>query len=224
MNLCRGSSWTDLSDACVRESFAAFVPAAFVVGLLVTSVPQLRTALSKAVNPMRDFISCTEAEALLSEQSCEAHGAEPRRASLSPIILSTLSLLETLVWLGLACFHLVADTDGGPSGARDLLVASTWLYAALRLIVSPVKTVPYDLFTLFALHFIFAVVESFGFLYDSYAYGFPLPLSFVVALRVGHLVAVLLLLVMVLNMPLVTNKTAKEDVSVLGLKSVSSIY
>ena len=103
-----------------------------------------------------------------------------------------------------------------------MLVASTWLYAALHPIVSPVKTVPYDLFTLFALRFVFAVVQSFGFLYDSYAYGLPLPSSFAVALRVGDIVAVLSLLVVVLNMPLVTNKAAKEDVSALNFEGVFS--
>ena len=105
-----------------------------------------------------------------------------------------------------------------------MLIASTWLYAALRPIVSPVKTVPYDLFTLFALRFVFAVVQSFGFLYDSYAYGFPLPSSFAVALRVGDIVAVLSLLVVVLNMPLVTSKTVKENVSALDFKGVFSNY
>ena len=78
------------------------------------------------------------------------------------LILSTVSLFETLLWLGIGCYTLIVKPEDVWNGVRDFLVAATWLYATLRPIVRPAATAPFDLLSLFSLHLILNSVVFFG--------------------------------------------------------------
>ncbi|TBU41809.1 P-loop containing nucleoside triphosphate hydrolase protein [Dichomitus squalens] len=209
MEICNKSHWTDLSNSCVRDSLAAVAPALLVAGVLIASIPQLRRTLSKLGRPFADFLSYSEAEALLSEPHHSTHEEDQRASPWSPIFLCAVSLAISLVWLTLGCYRLVMDS-GLWSGTRDILVSSTWLYAALRPLIWPFFSVPFDLFSLFTLHMLFSIIVGFGYVYDDYVYATPFPSTLETALFMGNAVAVAVLLAVVLNMRLTTSSEIKD--------------
>ena len=211
MKLCNEFHWTDISNPCVRDSFAAIVPAVFVGCILITSIPQLRRRLGKLGRPLATFLSYSEAEALLSGSYDSAHGRALRAPLWPQILLSCISLVQSLVWLGIGCYNLTADSDF-LSSSLDILMSSTWLYAALRLLIWPTLTVPYDLFSLFVIHLLFSFINGAGYLYDHYVYATPFPAGLEIVLRIGGDSMIAVLLAVVLNMRLMTSSETKEGV------------
>ncbi|KAI0357033.1 multidrug resistance-associated ABC transporter [Trametes cingulata] len=219
MAVCNGRSLASLSDACVRGFWAAVLPFAFVGLVLVSLTPPVRALLRTLKRPFTDFLPLPEAEALISGDEKIEEDEENVVPLWRTLVLSTVSLIESLLWVGVGCYGLIVNPDDTWSGIADFLVATTWLYAALRPIVRPTATVPYDLFVLFGLHLVSGIVTFIGHLYDRYVYDAPLPSPFLMTVYIVNLAAVAGVFTVVMNMPLAipSKYIKKEDIG----KSVS---
>ncbi|PIL29150.1 ATP-binding cassette transporter [Ganoderma sinense ZZ0214-1] len=162
------------------------------------------------------FLPLHEAEVIIAGEEEKAGEEEiaPGVPLWRTLILSTVSLIETLLWLGIGCYSLVVNPEDTWNGVRDFLVAVTWLYAVLRPIVRPTATAPFDLLWLYSLHLILNSVVFFGHLYDRYVYDVPLPTTLRTVVYIINLVAVAGLLLLVLRMPLAipSKRVKKEDI------------
>ena len=217
MAVCKGVGLTTLSDACVRGFWAAILPAVFVGFVLVVSVPPVRTLLRFAKKPLANFLPLHEAEVLIAgqeEKSDEEEEIAPGVPLWRTLVLSTVSLVETLLWLGIGCYSLVVNPDDTWNGVRDFLVATTWLYGAIRPVVRPTATAPFDLLSLYSLHLTLNSVVFLGHLYDRYVYDIPLPTILRTVVYIINLVAVTGLLLLLFSMPLgiPSKRIKKEDI------------
>ncbi|KAI0332194.1 multidrug resistance-associated ABC transporter [Cubamyces sp. BRFM 1775] len=216
MAVCNGASLTSLEDACVRGFWAAVLPFAFVGLVLVSAVPPIPALLRLLKKPFTNFLPLPEAEALIYGDEKGGEESEGERENVVPLwrtlILSTVSLIECLLWLGIGCYSLIINPEDTWNGARDFLIAVTWFYAALRPIVRPTAIVPRDLFVLFALHLLLGVVTTVGNVYDHYVYAMPLPSLPLIVVYIVNIVAVAGAFLVVVNMPLgVPSKYVKKE-------------
>ncbi|KAI0827335.1 multidrug resistance-associated ABC transporter [Trametes gibbosa] len=212
MAVCNGASLSLLSNTCVRGFWAAVVPLALVALVLLSATPPARVVLRVIRKPLTNFLPLREAEALISDGDISGEGEENAAPLWRTLVLSTVSLVESLLWVGLGCYSLIVDPANTWNGVRDLLVASTWFYAALRPILKPTATVPRDLLVLFGAHLVLGLIVLFGHFYDSYVYAVPLPDTLRLTTEVVNLVAVGGLFTVILNMPLgIPSKQVKKE-------------
>ncbi|KAI0332219.1 multidrug resistance-associated ABC transporter [Cubamyces sp. BRFM 1775] len=214
MAVCHGTHLTSISDACVRGLWAAILPSAFVGLVLVSAIPPISSLLRILKQPLENFLPLPEAEALLygEDDAVQESDKENVVPLWRTLILSTVALLECLLWVSIGCYSLIVEPGDSWTGIRDVLIAATWFYAVLRPIVRPTATAPFDLFMLFGLHFLLGSLVFFGHVYDYYVFAIPLPSSPVMAVYITHLVAVAGLLVVVVNMPLdIPSKYVKKE-------------
>lgn len=227
IDLCRDSRLFDFHNPCVRDSWSALVPALFALVLCLSFLPIPRPArriVDFVKVPFKSFLTIDEAEALDQKIAVgdTAFGDEDSDqktfASTSlvrTLVLASASLVEALVWLALGCFRLIAISDNVWAGFRPILVASSWIYAAIRPIASPPKTAPYDLFFLYLLHLFGGILLLGGVFFD----GGSLSVAPILAL-VANLAMIVGLLAVVLAMPLaVPSKRVKKDDIVSPLPS-----
>ncbi|KAF7321090.1 ABC bile acid [Mycena chlorophos] len=190
MSLCPNS---EVSDACVRGSYAAVAPAVLVLVLLAPRIPlPIPKRLRAALTP---FLPLEEAEALVWETE---DVREPASAPLwTTLVLSGAGLAECLVWLATGAFALAT---GRPSwlAAQRFLVAGTWLYAVLR---RPTATAPLDLFALYIAHFFGGLLQLGGYIFE-HTRGAPLTGTWTLIALSCNLVVVVVLLAIVVEMPL----------------------
>lgn len=224
MAICNGESLTSPSaGVCLRNLWSAVVPFAFVGLALLSFTPPARVLLRAASKPFTNFLPLHEAEALISGDDSAGEDEETVPPPWRTLVLSTVSLIECLLWVGVACYSLIVNPQNAVNGVEDLFIATTWLYAALRLVFKPTATVPYDLLVLFGLHFVLGIVTFFGHLYDNYVYALPMPHSTLVVTEVVNLFAIAGVLTVVVNMPLgIPSKQVKKDTIVRNQCSISS--
>ncbi|KAI0332220.1 multidrug resistance-associated ABC transporter [Cubamyces sp. BRFM 1775] len=221
MTICDGTSVTSLYDPCVRSFWAAVLPFALVVLLLVSVIPPIPALLRVLKKPFENYLPLSEAEALLYGEDDGDEGEESK--DLVPLwrtlVLSTLSLVECLLWVGVGCYSLVNDSDDLWNGGGDLLIAVSWFYAALRPIVRPTATVPIDLFLLFGLHILLGLFILCGHVYDYYAHVIAFPPPSVVVMASAALFVGLAGFAIVASMParIPSGRIKREDIG----KSVS---
>jgi hypothetical protein len=82
------------------------------------------------------------------------------------------------------------------------LIASSWIYAAIRPITHPTPTPPYDLFTLYLILLATSLLQIGGFIFDYGVFDIPLPPTIILSAQVGNLIAILILLSIIVRMPL----------------------
>ncbi|KAH9903343.1 multidrug resistance-associated ABC transporter [Cubamyces lactineus] len=221
MTVCNGASITSLSDPCMRWIWAAVLPFALVVLLLVSVIPPIPALLRVLKKPFKNYLPLPEAEALLFGEAVANEDAE--RTDLIPLwrtlVLSTLSLVECLLWVGIGCYNLAINPQDLWNGGRDILIAITWLYAALCPIVRPKATVPIDLFLIYGLHILLSLFVLCGHVYDHYAHAIAFPPTSVIAVTSAGLVTGLAAFAIVITMPtrVPSRRVKKEDIG----KSVS---
>ncbi|KAI0639291.1 multidrug resistance-associated ABC transporter [Trametes polyzona] len=212
MSVCNGQSLTSLSDACVRGFWAAVVPFAFVGLVLLSLTPPARFLIRIAKRPFTNFLPLREAEALISGDDTLADEDENVVPLWRTLVLSTVSLVESLLWVGVGCYSLIVNPEVVWGGIRDFLVATTWFYAALRPILKPTAVVPYDLLILFGLHLVLGIVTLVGHVYDNYVYALPFPNPVLLTAEVINVVAVAGVFTVVMNMPLaIPSKQIKKE-------------
>ncbi|KAG2056641.1 hypothetical protein BDR06DRAFT_952711 [Suillus hirtellus] len=220
IQLCPGINAPDLSDACVRTSLAAIVPAALVLALCLFSIPRIpafaRPLASAIKSPFRSFLTLREAEALDSQgEKTDDLVIDNTIPLWRTVLLSFVALVEALVWSAAGAYTIIMNKAYIWPGIAQLLIAATWIYASCKPVFWPKPTIHFDLFSLFVLHFLFGIILFGGTLYEYEVFGVPLPQLPFLGL-VSNLIAILVLLTIVGNMPfeLPSNRIKKEDIYV----------
>jgi hypothetical protein len=220
-----GKNLFDLGDPFVRELWSFILPIAFVLVFCITLLPIpnfLRPFFNAICAPFRPFLSIQEAEALLAASSGEAEdGAfkDDPPPLWRTAVLTWVALFEVLVWLAFGTYRLATHSSDIWSGIGPIVIATTWLYAALRPILAPSPIVMYDLLSLYLVHTITGLLNVGGFIFDNRVYEEPLPEKLVLLAHAANLAALIVLLLVLLNMPIGV-PSAKVNREEIG-KSVS---
>ncbi len=181
--------------------------------------------------PLTPFLTLQEAEALDATAGAESKAAlgeagqgetdavaehVESRHFWKTLLLSWFALIETLVWLGIASFTIIQDERDPVYVASSFVLALTWLFAAVRPIVRPKLTPPYDLFTLYLIYTAFELVSLGTFAYNHRAYGTPLPPSLTLIVHILNLCVLFILVAIVLSMPLSIPSHRVEKTKIVG--------
>ncbi len=209
MAICNGESGWAFGNDCVRDVWTTLTPAAFIVLVCIVSVPlpsQIRTATSLFRGVFNSFLTLSEAEAYEKGTSpLEEFSKEHETASVwRMFIVSWIAIAETIFWIGLGCYRLTSgDADQeiwdvcGP-----VIVAISWLYAAIRPILRPTATPPYDLLIFYVLESISAITRFGSIFFKHDVYGDPLPNAASLVAVCMDFAAILCLISVVMSMPL----------------------
>lgn len=224
VHICRDSGGLlHLGSPCVREFWSAVLPLVLVALVIASTLPQpkpVRTLVASLKTPFRNFLTLAEAEALdadADDLNCVPRNTVPPVPLWRSLLLAVVSLLETLVWLGVATYCLAIS----PVDVHHALVASAlslvWLYATVRPIVAPAATPPNDLLVLYTLQLVMSLLTFGGILFDSSVRGYPNPAPPVLAAHIANLAAITLLLLVVFNMPLAVPSDAVEKDKIVSI-------
>ncbi|KAH7911841.1 hypothetical protein BJ138DRAFT_1125686, partial [Hygrophoropsis aurantiaca] len=223
IHLCDTSGPFDFSDPCVRSSWSAFLPAAFVFALSIFAirfpVPNFARKVTNAIRlRFTTYLTLHEAEALDADAPTTATESDPQGnvPLWRTLVFSFIGLFETLVWLAVGAYSLATDKTHIWFGVFPILIASTWLYATCKPVFWAKATVHYDLFTLYAIHLVSGVLLVGGALYEHKIFGVPLPPQLTLSALIVNLVAILVVLITVVEMPfaLPSSRVKKEEVGV----------
>ncbi|KAH7910089.1 hypothetical protein BJ138DRAFT_1193608, partial [Hygrophoropsis aurantiaca] len=222
IRLCDDTTPFDFSNPCVRSSWSAFLPAAFVLALCIRTIPFpvpgfAKKGVSRIQERFRTYLTLDEAEALAADDTDHDNLSEVVEVHIwRNTVFSFIGLFQTLAWLGVGIFSFVQHGSFTWLGASTVLVALTWLYTTCKATFRAKATVHYDLFSLYVIHLITGVLLLGGTIYDHKIFGIPLPLPWTFSGLIANLVAVLVVLVIVLDMPFALPSTfvKKEDIGV----------
>ncbi|KAJ7062906.1 hypothetical protein C8F01DRAFT_986153 [Mycena amicta] len=204
-------SSTDLSDACVRSSWAAIIPFAATILFSILALPIPVPAAVKA--PFTKFLTLHEAEEL--QQEIDVQPTSLWRAR----VFAFVGVLQCLAFAGLAFTSFVHKSSDSWTLIQLGLVAGSWLYTVVRSIASPSQIAPYDLFVLYTLQTTGAGLVLGGYLFENALADVPLPSKHAL-LGLGVYMAVstaMLYLVVEMPMDVPSTRVNKEDIG----KSVS---
>lgn len=210
----------DFADPCIRESWASIFPAILVFVLCFLSLPislpqRLRGFLG--LTTFTTYLTLHEAEALdasTAENEVEVEIDVTEKPPLwRTLLISTISIVETLAWLALGCYRLVTSPFN-PSSLLPFILALSWIYLLLRSVLRPSSTPQYDVFALFGVHLVMGVLMLGGVLYTHHVLAAPMPGMMSMACLVGNMVGVIAGLVTLLNIPMAvpSSKVKKEDI------------
>ncbi|KAF7329693.1 hypothetical protein MKEN_00232500 [Mycena kentingensis (nom. inval.)] len=166
-NICGGDTdMLDLGEACVRDAWAAILPASVLLCLGLLRLLPLRGVFTQ-------YLSLHEAEALAQldtdtdvPASASVAVVEHRPQSMwRTIAFATLGVAQCLSWSALGFYALLTGRAGAPW--YTLLVAATWVYAAVRPITRPPATPPYDLLALYSAHLCGSLLHLGGYLFEG---------------------------------------------------------
>ncbi|KAJ6563543.1 hypothetical protein B0H10DRAFT_2169170 [Mycena sp. CBHHK59/15] len=223
MELCTSSSPSHLGDPCVRSSWSAIAPAFLVLVFLATSLPitvpaRFRKYCRLLQTSFATYLPLHEAEAL----DLASVDSPPSLVNVvdveSPLLRSLLfvfaGLFESLVWVADASFYLILSPFDAWGAGRRLLVAFSWMYTAVRPITHPSATAPYDLFSIYVLHFIGGFLLLAGHVFEHTVSGTPLPSTMVLFGLSVNLAVIVTLLYVTVKMPIGLPSTfvRKEDI------------
>jgi len=234
LQLCNDFSPFDFRDACVRTSWSALIPVVIVFLFCMSSLPvpgPVQRPLGIIKAPFETYMTLPEAEALDANASTEGKlGADEDMGDdpLVPVplwrslVLSWIGLVQTLVWLGVGSYLWVVDSYNLWNALCPVLISASWLYATARPIFNPMATPPMDLFSIYCVHIVAGSLLFGGVLYDHNISGLPLPPSLAIVALVFNLVAIMVLLAVVVNMPMgIPSKRVRKEniVSIIPLLS-----
>jgi hypothetical protein len=198
----------DFGDSSVRELWAFILPIVFVGIFCTTAIPipeRIRSFVWSVTTPFHRFLTLEEAEALeagedeiLDIRTGNKHTAPVWRT----VLLTSLGFLEVLAWLSFGSYRLVTDQYDIWNELAPIVTSTTWLYAALRPVIWPSPVVMYDLFTLYLVKLLTAILVVGGFFFDYQVYAESLPSHFSLMAHASNLTVLVILLVVMLNMPL----------------------
>ncbi|KAJ7187807.1 hypothetical protein C8R46DRAFT_876839 [Mycena filopes] len=204
MELCHSGPF-DFEDACVRSSWSALAPILVVITICISALPvRLPAPLKKLGTPFTTFLTL-EAASSLQEISAEDAPVEiphviPR---WRPLVFTFAGLAQTIGWIASAVFYfLTTQTVDAWTLIQPLLTALAWLYTAVRPVVSPPATAPYDLFLLYVLQLTGGLFILAGHIFDYAVAVSPLPPTAVVVALSTNLLVVLALLCVTVRMPM----------------------
>jgi hypothetical protein len=201
MLIC-SSSPLSFSDECVREAWAAFVPTGLVVVLLL--VAALRIPLKsvwKSESPFADYLTLEQAEQLDADDDKIEKVDPPKPSRWFTLAVVILSLFLTGAWLAVGAYLLVLDKTNGQA-ILPFFFAFSWLYVIVKASVKPTIAPPYDLFMLFLVHFVGAVIMLGGILFDHALYKDDLPPRVQLVGLIVNVVVSFMLVVIIFSRPL----------------------
>ncbi|KAJ7179617.1 hypothetical protein C8R46DRAFT_1074274 [Mycena filopes] len=203
----------DLSDPCVRGSWAALAPAVLVLAICrwsFVSVP-LPEPVQKLVDtvkrPFTRYLTLHDAEGLTlaDEQDIPEAQATLEVDNTIPlwrtVVFTFTGASICLVYLAGCSFLLIT---GHPlwEAIQLFLVAVPWLYTAIRPILRPTATPPYDMFAIYLVLIGGGVLQLGGYLFQHTAWGAPLPGTLVLVGLSLNLAALVGLVTVIMGMPL----------------------
>lgn len=228
-SLCPGQSPFDFGDPCIRASWSAFLPAAFVFALCIFSIPLpafVRRVFEPVTRYFVPFLTLSEAEAL-DEQSTggdkhsveDEHGGPAVQVTQSlplwrTVVFAFVGVAETLWYLGYGCYLLYEEPENLWKGGRALCFSVAWLYTVVRPVAHPTPTPPFDVFGIYVCLSVATILELTGYLYDHYVYDIPLPSGLVLSGFGITLLACIIVLAVIFGMPLAipSERVKKEDI------------
>lgn len=224
-DLCSGaSSPFHFADPCIRESWAAILPAAIVLLLCISHLPVAIPVYVQnvlGVNTFRRFLTLHEAEALnaASEDAVDVEIVVNAKSPLwRTLLLCGIALLQSMAWLALASYRLITEPFHA-SLVLPYVLALPWLYATLRPLLKPLSTPPYDLFVLLLVHLFMGILMLGGALYTHYVLGGSLARPLVLAGLSVNIAAVLVNLVVVINIPMGAPSSRVKEADIVSLIS-----
>ncbi|EKM76533.1 hypothetical protein AGABI1DRAFT_122491 [Agaricus bisporus var. burnettii JB137-S8] len=229
MRLCAGQSPFEFDDPCVRASWSAFLPAAFVFALCIFSIPVpafFRRLLEPVTRHFWPFLTLREAEALNAQSSGgdknpieeEERGGSVQVSHSLPLwrttVIAFVGVVETLWHLGYGCYLLYENSRNLWGGIRALTSSIAWLYTVIRPVARPTLTPPFDVLAIYISLFFGTTMEFAGYIYDHNVYDIPLPSGLVLAGFGISLLAIMAVLGVVFGMPLAipSDGIKKEDI------------
>ncbi|KDR78083.1 hypothetical protein GALMADRAFT_245072 [Galerina marginata CBS 339.88] len=212
MKICDNHDPLDFSNACIRASWSAFLPATLVFLLCLGLLPMprsLRRVFRVIETPFKSFLTLQEAAAIDSNPTGEFvpgdQVTEEENTKLVPtwrtVVFVFVGLAETLYWVADGAHGLYRSSANVWASVYSLLFAASWLYTVVRPIARPTVTAPYDTFTIYLLFFSAAILQCGGALYDHNVSGSPLPSTFSLFGMISNLLAVLVLLGVAMTIP-----------------------
>ncbi|TFK37596.1 multidrug resistance-associated ABC transporter [Crucibulum laeve] len=239
--LCSDYGPLDFQSSCVRATWGAVLPAAFVFVICFYSIPipgPARKLSRKIKTPFLPFLTLHEAEALdlyaasgdkvLGDEDAGAAVDVPNVVPLwRTVVFVFAGLFETLYWIASGSYVLYSDpTDLWPA-IRAYLLAVTWLYTVIRPIAYPTATPPYDLFSIYLVLLSTAILQFGGALFDHNVSGFPLPPTTIVVALSANIGIISGLLFVVLGMPLAipSSHVKREEIGkTVSLEDYTSLW
>ena len=233
MSLCENAGPLDFQNPCIRATWASLIPATLVLALCLSAVPLPHVAhnILKIPTIFQPFLTLEEAEALNAsvDGGADVAAAPEKGAAVAPLwrtaILAFVGLAETLAWLSFGSYNLPNDAGTPWTKALPFFVAFTWLYTVVRPVARPIVTVPLDLFFVYALLLVAAVVQLGSIAYDYTVLDVPLPPGVNIFVLLLNLCAILELFTIVLNVPFaIPSERARKEgiVRVFSFASTSS--
>jgi hypothetical protein len=230
MALCPDSGLFDLSDACVRSTWAALVPAGFVLGLLgIKFHPPLPGPIARVLRsaqaPFAQFLGLREAEGLVLPGIPDIAGGDASAYSI-PVwrpLLAVIGIAQTVGWVGVAAFSF-AIAPRAWVGICALLLGASWLYTAVRAATHMSATPPYDLFVLYIVYTVTGLVQLGGYLFEYSVGGTHFPGPVVVSGLCANVASATLALLTVLTMPLNVPSCHTDAAQIVRLRILFYIY
>ena len=215
----------DFQSQCVREIWGSFLPAGLVLVLCFLSIP-IPHALDILCSPFKPYLTLHEAEALdgdidrVSSQDDMGDSAEKISVWRTAVFVF-LGIIQCLSWIAHGSYRLHNDPRDIFGGLLPFLVAMAWLYTILRPISHPITTSPLDLFSIYLVLFCVGSLRIGGILFDHNVFGSPWPSTITLVALSANLLALLVLLIVVLNIPLAlpSNRINKKDIVSCSLHS-----
>lgn len=218
---CPNGGPIDFDDPCVRTSWSALLPATFIlVACIIATLERGSDRLSTIFPCLRllsRFLTLQEAEALQAPDPKDSRAFDESVGRITNAVLHSefngttsvwknvaiafIALIETLAWLGVGCFTLVAKPDHLWNALSSVIISGTWLYVTCRAIVKPSVTPLWDLFVLFIIQLAVGILRLGGTLWSKDVRGAQISSSAITGL-VFNLVAVICLLGFTASMPL----------------------
>ncbi|KAH8810190.1 hypothetical protein DL96DRAFT_1821685 [Flagelloscypha sp. PMI_526] len=154
----------DFSNYCTREKWAAYLPLAVVLATVIKfgfDQSSYKKSLAKKTKRWSWIFSryMTLEEALRVSQPYSKYEDAKSSRPWPVLILPVITLPLTLAWLGAATYKATVG-EGYPG--LFFIEAFTWLYATVRVVVWPSRTVMYDFFGLSIAHLIGAVFHVYS--------------------------------------------------------------
>ena len=208
----------DFQSQCVREIWGSFLPAGLVLVLCFLSIP-IPHALDNLCSPFKTYLTLHEAEALdgnideISNQDELGNSAETVPLWRT-VVFVFVGLIQCLSWIAHGSYRLHNDPRDVFGGILPFLVAIAWLYTIIRPISHSITTSPFDLFSIYLVLFCVGSLRIGGILFDHNIFGLPWPSTITLVALSANLLALLVLLIVVLNIPLAlpSNRINKNDI------------
>ena len=236
MSLCENAGPLDFQNPCIRATWASLLPATLVLVLCLSAFPLPHvahnfTSILKTPTIFQPFLTLEEAEALnaSADGGADVATAPEKGAAVAPLwrtaILVFVGLAETLGWLSFGSYNIPNDAGTPWTKTLPFFVAFTWLYTVVRPVARPIITVPLDLFFVYALLLVAAVVQLGSIAYDYTILDVPLPSGANIFALLLNFFAILDLFTIVLNVPFaIPSERARKEgiVRVFSFASTST--